>query len=233
MLDARGRARHELMRFALKPAYGLYYRAVYDRTFRGSAALTRTVDRLESRVARGDTPMPKERWEEKYSSGGWEFMRGTYELPRYASIAALASRFRPAAAILDVGCGEGLLQDALRPLGYERYLGIDLAEAAIAQAFARLDERTRFVAADAEHFTTEERFDVVIFNECVHYFRDPVRTVASYESYLATGGLFIVSVFVTPRGEAIMRGLLRHYAVLEQTAISHRVGTSIILVMSR
>src|SRR5579872_1673519 len=224
--------KRSIARWGFKPPYLVYYRSVYGRRFPGADGRLHAVNSLEMRVARGDTPQPKARWEEKYESGGWAFLRELYELPRYASIAALTTRLRPDAAILDVGCGEGLLQSALKPLGYRSYLGIDLAEAAIEQTADKADERTRFVAADAEEYRTDERFDVVVFNECVHYFRDPVATVSRYETCLEPQGLFILSTFSTPRGEAIMRGLVRRYTVLEETAISHRAGTSVIRVIT-
>lgn len=221
-----------IRRWTLKPAYVLYYRFLYRARFPGSDNLAQAVSALESRVAHGDTPEPKDLWEEKYRNGRWEFMRDLYEVPRYASIAALAHRLRPEGAILDVGCGEGLLQHYLAPFGYRRYLGIDLAEAAIEQAAGRADERTSFVAADAETFVPDGTFEIVIFNECVHYFRSPARSVARYERSLTSNGLFVVSAFRTPRGDAIMRELVESYTVIEKTSIGNRKGTSLVVVLA-
>jgi 2-polyprenyl-3-methyl-5-hydroxy-6-metoxy-1,4-benzoquinol methylase len=220
-----------IARWVFRPVYVLYYRWLFGVRFPGSDDLARAVGGFERRLARGDTPVSKDRWEEKYRSGRWEFMRQLYEVPRYASIAALAHSLRPGGAILDIGCGEGLLQDYLAPTGYQRYVGIDLAETAIAEAADRADEHTTFLAADAETFVPDGTFDVVIFNECVHYFQTPARSVGAYERFLAPDGLFIVSAFRTPRGDAIMRDLARRYTVLEQTAITHRVGTSVVRVL--
>jgi SAM-dependent methyltransferase len=221
-----------IARWTLRPVYLLYYRLLFRARFPGSDGLARAVSALESRAARGDTPEPKVLWEEKYRSGRWEFMRDLYEVPRYASVAALAHRLRPDGEILDIGCGEGLLQSHLAPLGYRRYVGLDLAEAAIEQAAGRADERTRFVAADAEAFDPDGTFDVVIFNECVHYFRSPARSVARYQRSLGPDGIFIVSAFRTPRGDAIMRELVESYTVIEQTSIVNRKGTSQIVVLA-
>jgi len=219
-------------RWTLRPVYVLYYRFLFGARFPGSDNLAQGVSALESRVARGDTPEPKDLWEDKYRSGRWEFMRELYEVPRYASIAALAHRLRPDGAILDIGCGEGLLQDYLAPFGYGRYLGIDLAEAAIEQAGGRIDDRTDFVAADAETFVPDGTFDVVIFNECVHYFHSPARSVTGYERFLTPDGLFIISAFRTPRGDAIMREIVESYTVIEQTSIGNRKGTSLVVVLA-
>ena len=81
----------------------------------------------------------------------------------------------PAAArILDVGCGEGPLLEPLRQLGVGRYLGIDVAETVIERAQKLADRNTRFLAADAESYTTDERFDAIVFNESLYYFEDPL-----------------------------------------------------------
>lgn len=221
-----------IARRTLWPVYLFYYRVLYASRLPGATASARFVLALEARVGRGDTPIAKEVWEEKYRAGKWEFMRDLFEVPRYASIAAVAHRVRPNPAILDVGCGEGLLQRHLRALGYQRYLGIDVAETAIAQASPRVDERTAFDVADAESFAPAGQFDVIVFNECVHYFRHPTASVAAYEKHLAPEGVFIISVFRTPRGNAIVRGLLQRYDVVEEFAISHRRGTSIVCVVT-
>ena len=230
---ANGSPRWGLARRTLKPAYALYYRALYSRRFPGNEMLAGLVLALETRIARGDTPADKDVWEEKYRAGDWAFMHDLHQVPRYAAIASLAHRLRPGGAILDVGCGEGVLQDHLRPLGYSRYLGVDVSETAVAQAAAagRVDDKSSFVAADAEHYSAEELFDVIVFNECVHYFRDATTSVAAYERLLAPGGVFVISTFRTPRGDAIMRDVLKHYDVLEELAISHRNGTSTLCVL--
>ncbi len=224
--------RRRLVRPVLKPAYVFYYRVLYAHRFPGARGLATLVQSLEARTSRGDTPLPAERWEEKYRAGSWEFIRQLHEVPRYATIAAFAHRLRPQGAILDIGCGEGLLQEHLQALGYSNYVGIDLAEAAISQARQRADARTAFAVADAENYTSEDRFDIIVFNECVHYFHQPAEVVARYEGLLAPEGLFIISVFRTPRGDAIARTLLRRYRLIEETAITHRTGTSVLCVLS-
>jgi SAM-dependent methyltransferase len=225
--------RWALVRRTLKPAYALYYRALYARKFPGKQTLDGLVLALERRIARGDTPTDKAVWEAKYRAGDWAFMHDLHQVPRYAAIASLAHRLRPGGAILDVGCGEGVLQDHLLPLGYARYLGVDVSETAVAQAAAagRVDDRTAFVTADGEHFTPDGVFDVIVFNECVHYFRDAASSISAYESFLVPGGVFIISTFRTPRGDAIMRDVLKHYDVLEELAISHRKGASTLCVL--
>jgi len=221
-----------LLRRAFKPVYLVYYRLLYGRRFPGGAALARRVHAFELATARGDAPLEKDRWEAQYRAGEWDFMRELDELAHYAVIAAFAHHLAPHGAVLDVGCGEGLLVDHLRPLGYRRYLGVDLAEAAIAGAASRRDERTDFRVADAETFACDERFDVIVLNESIYYFREPERTVERYGSLLAPRGTFVVSMFDGLRARAIARQLLRRHRLLEETAVGNRKGTWVVRVLA-
>ena len=120
-----------------------------------------------------------------------------------------------------------------RPLGYRRYHGIDLAQAAIDSAAPRADERTTFAAADAETYAPSGRFDVIVFNEVVYYFREPLATLQRYESALATEGAFVVSTFRSRRADAIARRLLGRYRLLEETTVSNRKGAWVVRVLAR
>jgi 2-polyprenyl-3-methyl-5-hydroxy-6-metoxy-1,4-benzoquinol methylase len=221
-----------LARRAFKPLYLLYYRLLFGRRFPGSPALARRVESWEGATGRGDAPAEKGAWEEQYRRGGWAFMRELDELARYAVIAAFAERLAPGGALLDVGAGEGLLVDHLHAGRYRRYLGLDLAEAAVAEAQARAAETVSFRAGDAEGEPPAGPWDVIVFNESVYYFRDPLATVARYEAELAPGGAFVVSTFRSRRADAIARALLRRYRLLEATVVSNRKGSWVVRVLA-
>ena len=218
-------------RRAFKPVYVLYYKLLFGRRFPFSDRLARRVHAFELATGRGDAPVDKELWESQYRSGGWQFMRGLDELARYSVIAGQLHYLKPGGSVLDVGCGEGLLADQLRPFGYSRYLGIDVSEAAVQQAASRVDERTSFAAADAESYTPSARWDSVVFNESVYYFHDPLGTVQRYETFLEDGGLFVVSTFRSRRADVIVRRLLARYRLLAETAVSNRKGTWVVRVV--
>lgn len=226
------RALQTLGRRAFKPVYILYYRFLFGRRFPFSQRLAERVLAWESATDRGDVPVAKQVWEEQYRSGQWQLLRRLDELARYSVIAGYLHHLKPGGSVLDVGCGEGLLADHLRPFGYSRYLGVDLSEAAVEQAAARKDAKTSFAAADAELYVPPERWDAVVFNECLYYFRDPLGTVRRYERFLEEGGLLIISTFRSRRADVIGRRLVAPHRLLEETAVSNRRGTWVVRVLA-
>lgn len=221
-----------LARRAFKPVYWLYYSLLFGRRFPGAAWLARRVEAWEGATGRGDAPAAKGAWDDDYRAGRWSFMRELDEAARYAVIAAFVNRLAPSGAVLDVGCGEGLLVDALRPHGYRRYLGIDVSDAAIAQAAPRTDASTTFAATDAEGEAPPGPWDVVVFNESVYYFRDPLATLRQYETVLTRGGAFVVSTFRSRRADAVVRALLRRYRELEATTVTNAKGSWTVRVLA-
>jgi SAM-dependent methyltransferase len=123
---------------------------------------------------------------------GWARLRHVNELARYSVIQGFVQHFATDASVLDVGCGDGILQERLR---YGRYLGIELFADAVERAAAREDHRTRFVQADATSYVPEESFDAIIWNECLYYLENPVETVERYLRFLRPNGVMIVSMF--------------------------------------
>lgn len=222
-----------LTRRAFKPVYWLYYALLFGRRFPGATWLRDRVWAWERATGRGDAPAAKLDWEEQYRAGRWDFMRGLDEVARYGVIGVFVQRLARGGAVLDVGCGEGLLVDQLRPHGYGRYLGLDVSEAAIAQAAARADGSTSFVAADAESASPPAGpWDVVVFNESVYYFHQPLATLQRYEAVLAQGGAFVVSTFRSRRADAVVRTLLDRYRLLEATTVSNAKGSWTVRVLA-
>jgi 2-polyprenyl-3-methyl-5-hydroxy-6-metoxy-1,4-benzoquinol methylase len=219
-----------LSRRAFKPVYILYYKALFGRRFPFSERLAARVHAWELATGRGDAPVAKDVWEDEYRRGKWELMRGFDELARYSVIAGYLHHLHPGGSVLDVGSGEGLLRDHLALYGYGRYHGIDLSEAAIAQAAPRAAAHTTFAAADAESYVPPGLFDAVVFNECVYYFADPVGSVRRYEPFLTAGGCLVVSTFRSRRADVIARRLAEIYPLLEETAITNRKGTWVVRI---
>jgi SAM-dependent methyltransferase len=218
----------------------IYYRALFGRRFPGSEPLARWLRSVERRSGRGDLPLPRGAWEKQYRDGVWSYLDEAGELARYGVVAAAVRRFRPGGTVLDLGCGEGLLADHLRPDGYRRYLGIDLSLTAVAAAVRRAPGRagaqadrdaapaTRFAVADAEDWPLRGVFDAVVLNECLYYLRDPLAVARRALAALRPGGILVVSMFRTGRTGGLARLLARELPLLEEVVLSSGRGAWIV-----
>jgi len=133
-------------------------------------------------------------WDQLFETGAYDRLSAVWERGRYSLIVGhrdvLGLR-----SILDVGCGQGVLAERLQRTGYERYVGLDISQAAIQQARREQpDPRNSWLVADATTFETETRFDLIVFNECLYYMEDPAALVRHYVRFLAPGGWIIVSM---------------------------------------
>jgi 2-polyprenyl-3-methyl-5-hydroxy-6-metoxy-1,4-benzoquinol methylase len=129
--------------------------------------------------------------------------------------------YRPGGSLLDVGCGQGVLQRRLRALGYARYLGIDGSQEAIARAQTERDARTEFRCADAESFTPQDRFDVIVYNEVLYYLKDPVDVVRRLARALNPDGIVIVSMLRWTSSRRIWRSLERTVRIEDGVTVTH------------
>lgn len=227
------------LRLAFAPLRALWYRWLWGRRLPGAAALGRLVERLEAATGQGDVPLTRGAWEQQYRGGDWEFLTAQGERPRYRALAELLDPHLAAGgggvggAVLDVGCGEGLLALALAPGGLRRYVGVDLSEAAVAAARRRLAALPAELAvADAETFDPAGSYRAIVFNECLYYFRQPLEVVARYRRRLEPGGLVLISMFATPRSRAIARRLTAVHPAIERRAVPHPGGAGSWLLLA-
>lgn len=115
------------------------------------------------------------------------------------------------ARALDVGCGGGLLSEALAASGAE-VVGIDLAPAVLAVARLHLHESGlavdyREVAAESLAAESPGRFDVVACMEMLEHVPDPASVIRACATLLKPGGaLFLSTLNRTPKafGAAIL-----------------------------
>jgi 2-polyprenyl-6-hydroxyphenyl methylase/3-demethylubiquinone-9 3-methyltransferase len=110
----------------------------------------------------------------------------------------------PGARVLDVGCGGGLLCEALQAHG-ARVIGIDLAPAMVETARLHAAERGvsidyRLLGAETLAGAEPGAFDVVTCMEMVEHVPDPVAVVAALGTLVRPGGaVFISTLNRTPK----------------------------------
>ena len=112
--------------------------------------------------------------------------------------------------LLDVGCGGGLLTEAMAGLGAEA-TGIDVSDKALAVAEAHaaqrdLEPRPTYVVASAETFLASHpgEFDIVTCLETLEHVPDPASTVAALAQLATAGGdIFLATINRTAKAFAL------------------------------
>jgi 2-polyprenyl-3-methyl-5-hydroxy-6-metoxy-1,4-benzoquinol methylase len=170
--------------------------------------------------------LSREDWEAQYSIGQPGYYREISELARYHVVVGYCHFLKPSGTILDLGCGEGILQERLDPCKHSRYVGVDFSNEAIRLASSRQDEKTLFVTADVSTYVPNEQFDVVIFGECLYCFKDPLSVIRRYDPFLKNDGLFIVSMTVHESVNALWEIIDKVYEPHDEVKVTHRSGLS-------
>ena len=137
--------------------------------------------RLLARVRARDPAPTAQTWDAQYAAGRWAYLGELPELARFSVLAGYLRHFKPGGAILDVGCGEGVLAKRLGAGDYRRYLGVDLSRAAHRDGGPIGHPQTPpGLRPTAKATRRQESFDAIVFNEVLYFFTDPSGTVERY-----------------------------------------------------
>lgn len=156
------------------------------------------------------------KWDKEYASGRWDYFNDALQVSRYEAVLQFVDGYAGKRTILELGCGEGILQARMRPGSYERFLGIDISKVAIRKASLLKDRSTDYKCGDMEKFVPSGKFSLLIFNEVLNYSDDPVRLLTRYTGFLEPNGLVICSFFETEHSLQIMRDIERRFPVIGQ-----------------
>jgi 2-polyprenyl-3-methyl-5-hydroxy-6-metoxy-1,4-benzoquinol methylase len=150
-------------------------------------------------------------WQDQYKRGYAGLMESERELGRHGVIAEIISRKQAGGTVLDAGCGTGILSRLL-DLRKFRYLGVDIAENAL--AFARAQDTrgdATFVSADLRSMDFQQKFDTVVLNETA-YLVEPGDLDQIISRNCRQGSLLVYSVFQFANTIDVIRCLRRHGA---------------------
>ncbi|QMU78216.1 class I SAM-dependent methyltransferase [Streptacidiphilus sp. PB12-B1b] len=162
----------------------------------------------------------RDEWEEQYRSGRWDYLAGGPEQARYAALCEHILT-AGAAAVLDVGCGTGVLRDCLGTRFTGRYVGVDWSHAALASRNCGPGET--LICADASRLPLRGRFDAVVLSEVLYYLDEPLAAVRRMLDLVAPGGQLLISLYQPPADRhpgwhALMADLDRGVRSLSGTA---------------
>jgi SAM-dependent methyltransferase len=148
------------------------------------------VDLFNRKILRRD----KDRWNYQYGLGKWESLGDIKELARFSVIAGYAQFLKPNGKVLEIGAGEGYLQQRFDKSKYSLYYSTDVSDVAVEMGKKFEDEKTKYLVADMNTYVPDTDFDCIIVNEAIYYGVSVQKILDRLAKYLKQDGIFIVSI---------------------------------------
>jgi len=95
--------------------------------------------------------------------------------------------------ILDIGCGSGLLGEALRKKG-NYVIGVNISQEELAAAKVRLDQVICHDVTSNAEINLEQKVDVLLFSDILEHTPDPEFVLNKFLKYLNPEGVIIISI---------------------------------------
>ncbi len=140
----------------------------------------------------------KRRWNKQYRHGKWDNLKSEKEAKRYYQIIDYIKAYGPSnPSILDIGCGDGVLNERMKDLEFEHFVGLDFSEVSIEQAEKKNLPKAGFIAEDVVTFRPQRNFDVIVFNEAFYYIHDTEKdnVLNRMLQHLNKDGIIITSIY--------------------------------------
>jgi SAM-dependent methyltransferase len=138
---------------------------------------------------------------ENATSGPMSLMRSPAGETSYAIVSRRTYELAPAArAVLDIGCGDGLLLRKLKRVYPQpvELTGVDLCQAELDRATAMLDSAT-FVCCDArETDLGSERYDAIVAHLAIMIAAEPERILQRAKTALRSDGILLLLMEALP-----------------------------------
>ncbi|WP_019987785.1 class I SAM-dependent methyltransferase [Rudanella lutea] len=175
----------------------------------------------------------RDRWNYQYGKGLWDGLKALDELARFSVIVGYVKFLKPGQPdILEIGCGEGLLQQRLQSQNYGRYVGTDISDLAIQKAADDAgDTKCTYLVADMDTYKPEGQFDLIIFNEVIYYSKHPLKTLQRLATYLKPDGLLIVTINDHKHSAKLWADIKDGFPLLDETTTLTTKGTCVCKVL--
>lgn len=174
----------------------------------------------------------RDRWNYQYNKGLWDGLKALDELARFSVIVGYVKYLKPGQPeILEIGCGEGLLQQRLQTQNYGRYVGVDISDAAIGIARSLADEKCEYLVADMDTYTPPGAYDLIIFNEVIYYSKHPLKTLQRLATYLKSDGLLIVTINNHKNSDKLWNSIKDGFQLLDEATTITSKGSCVCKVL--
>jgi 2-polyprenyl-6-hydroxyphenyl methylase/3-demethylubiquinone-9 3-methyltransferase len=173
----------------------------------------------------------RDRWNYQYERGQWEGLKGPDERERFEAIVAMIRRYAPGGNLLEMGCGEAVLEGYLRDEDFKSLVGVDIADVAIERARQVAGPKSTYFAADMNDFVPTGPFDAIVFTESINYLHNREQLLRKYIQYLVPGGKFIISVFEFKQSPQIWREIETPLRVVDEVRTTNQRGTWVCKVL--
>lgn len=140
----------------------------------------------------------KMRWDRQYKKGKWDYLKNEIEAYRYHKIIEFIKAYGSTnPSILDLGSGEGVLNEHFIDFDYSHFEGVDYSKVSIDKANKKNLKNSTFTVADLHHYEPNRMYDVIIFNEAFYYIQDSerARVLNTILNHLNIGGTLIASIY--------------------------------------
>jgi ubiquinone/menaquinone biosynthesis C-methylase UbiE len=145
----------------------------------------------------GVTPEAYEKLSAVLSAGKRELIDESYLDAVLRLIPGMRTRLAEGALVLDVGCGDGALINALaRAFPRSKFRGYDIARAAIERACDQRDEagvhNVEFILGDVMRIDEPRTYDLVLALESLHELPFPTKALRAIAANLTRDGVFLM-----------------------------------------
>lgn len=151
-----------------------------------------------------------ELWNKGYASGEHDHYGSLRELPRYGVLQGYLTALPKDLAILDVGCGVGLIRGKFNDDQVARYCGCDPSDVAVEQARAANWPRSDFHVEVLPPLELGQ-FDVIICNEMLYLVDDVDELLGRLSTMLKPGGFLLTSITRHPGDSTLFQKLDRYF----------------------
>jgi SAM-dependent methyltransferase len=191
---------------------------------------TQAEDLFKRKILRKD----RERWNHQYALGQWDTLGDIQELARFSVIVGYTQFLKPQGRILEIGAGEGYLQQRFDPTRYSLYYATDVSDEAISRGKRYENEKTKYLVADMNNYIPDSTFDCIIINEAIYYALSIEVILDRFNGFLAEGGIFIVSINGDPQNERWHQMMEQcSYPRIDQTVVAASRNTFTITVLAK